>query len=154
MGSGKTNSSDRGRNEISVERLKQLRENLYSRNISFARRAAFSLSWMQEDGLDILKKALFGDSPRKTKTAAAYGLRSMRGRMKKMAMKTLKQGSKNQDSDTRELCRNSLSLIGARTPEESLSQQKGRAHKVEIKEIPGKSRSRKKIDTKQTDKLT
>ena len=149
MDSKKSKPSDREENEISAGRLKQLREKLYSRNISFARRAAFSLSWMQEDGLDVLKKALFGDSPRKTKTAAAYGLRSMRGRMKKMAMKTLKQGSKNQDSDTRELCRNSLSMISARTPEKSLSHQKGMARKVEIREIPPKSRSRKKIDTKQ-----
>ena len=153
MDSEKGKSSDRERNEISAGRLKQLREKLYSRNISLARRAAFSLSWMQEDGLDILKKALFGDSPRKTKTAAAYGLRSMRGRMKKMALKVLKQGSKNQDSATRELCRNSLSMIGgARTPEKSGFQGKGRARKVEIREIPGKSRSRRKIATKQTDK--
>ena len=73
--------SGREKNEASIKLLEQLRERLHSDETSSARRAAFNLSWMQEDGLDILKEALFSNSPKKTKTAVAYGLRCMHGRM-------------------------------------------------------------------------
>ena len=88
---------------------------LYSDDTSTARRAAFNLSWMQEDGLDILKEALFGAPSRRTKTAAAYGLRCMRGRMKKMALDALEQGSKRRNIDVRNVCSHALLLMGRRT---------------------------------------
>ena len=62
--------------------LEKLREQLYSSNISTVRQSAFHLSWMQEDGLDILREALLVSTSRRAKSAAAYGLRKMRGRMR------------------------------------------------------------------------
>jgi hypothetical protein len=44
---------------------------------------------MQEDGFEILKEALFGGASRTAKGAAAYGLRKMRGRMRKQAFELL-----------------------------------------------------------------
>ena len=78
--------SGREKDEASIKLLKRLREQLYSTDASNRRRAAYKLSWMQEDGLDILKATLFGNCPVPSKNAAAYGLRKMRGRMKKMAL--------------------------------------------------------------------
>ena len=101
------------RDEATVKLLIKLREKLLSNNISTARLAAFSLSWKQEDGLAILKEALFGDYPRTTKKAAAYGLRSMNGRMQIMGMEVLKQGLKHRDRTTKAACVKSLSLVKA-----------------------------------------
>ncbi len=42
--------------------------------------------------MDILVEALFGSFPRDTKKAAAYGLRSMNGRMRKLAEEALTKG--------------------------------------------------------------
>ena len=84
--------SDSEKHEAALERLRQLREKLFSKDISTARLAGFSLSWMHEDGLAILKEALFGNYPRTTKKAAAYGLISMHGRMKKLGAEVLEQG--------------------------------------------------------------
>jgi len=86
--------SDSEKHEEALERLRQLREKLFSKDISTARLAGFHLSWMQEDGLAILKEALFGNYSKTTKKAAAYGLRSMRGRMKKLGAEVLEQGPK------------------------------------------------------------
>ena len=49
--------TDSEKHEAALERLRQLREKLFSDDISTARLAGFSLSWMQEDGLAILKGA-------------------------------------------------------------------------------------------------
>jgi hypothetical protein len=81
--------SGREKDEAAIALLAKLREKLHSEEISLARKAAFNLSWLQEDGLDILLEALFGSFPRDTKKAAAYGLRSMNGRMRKLAEEAL-----------------------------------------------------------------
>ena len=64
-------SSQRQRDEASVELLRKLREKLLSDDISTARLAAFDLARKQEDGLAILTEALFGNYPRTAKKAAA-----------------------------------------------------------------------------------
>ncbi len=108
--------SGRERDEASIKLLKKLREQLYSPDASNRRRAAHKLSWMQEDGLDILKAALFDHYPVPTKNAAAYGLRKMQGRMKKMALEILEQGLNDRNAATAEICRNALQLLGQKTP--------------------------------------
>ena len=107
----KRKPSGREKDEATIRQLEQLRDKLYCDNVGIARRAAFNLSWMQEDGLDILKEALFGDAARRTKSAAAYGLRKMRGRMKKPASEALSGGVNHPDSTTAKVCENAL-LIG------------------------------------------
>jgi len=102
---------ERQRDKESIEVLKKLREKLLSNNISAARVAALKLSWKQEDGLAILKEALFGNYPRTAKKAAAYGLRSMNGRMQKMGLEVLEQGLKNRDRTTKAACVKSISLM-------------------------------------------
>lgn len=102
---------ERVRDEATIEKLKQLRLKLMSDNISHARVAAFQLSWLQEDGMAVLQEALFGDYPKTAKKAAGYGLRSMRGRMKKAAIEVLEKGFQHQDSSTREVCKTSLGLL-------------------------------------------
>jgi len=119
-----------------IERLRQLREKLFSNDISTARVGGFNLSWMQEDGLAILKEALFGDYSRTTKKAAAYGLRSMHGRMKPMAAEVLTQGLRHSDPMTREACAKSLSIMKGQAGKESGS------GKHRIKEIRAKRGSR------------
>ena len=101
----------RKRDKESIELLRKLREELLSGNISTARLAALNLSWKQEDGLAILSEALFGNYPRTAKKAAAYGLRSMNGRMQKMALEVLKQGLKHRDRTTKAACIKSISLM-------------------------------------------
>ncbi len=96
-------SPQRQRDEATVKLLIELRNKLLSNNISNARLAAFNLSWKQEDGLTILKEALFGDYPRTTKKAAAYGLRSMNGRMQAIGLEVLNQGLKHRDRTTTEI---------------------------------------------------
>ena len=104
-------SSQRQRSEASVELLRKLKEKLLSGDISTARLAALNLSWKQEDGLAILTEALFGNYPRTTKKAAAYGLRSMKGRMRKMALEVQEQGLKHRDRTTKAACVKSISLM-------------------------------------------
>ncbi len=103
--------SGREKNEAAVVLLAQLREKLHSEDISSARKAAFTLSWMQEDGLDILVEALFGGFPRSTKQAAAYGLRSMNGRMRKLAEEALTKGLTHPNRITKDACTKSLALM-------------------------------------------
>lgn len=102
---------ERKRDEATIEKLKQLRQKLMSENISYARVAAFQLSWMQEDGMAVLQEALFGNYSQTTKRAAAYGMRSMRGRMKKVAVEVLEKGTAHQDRTTREVSKTSLGLM-------------------------------------------
>lgn len=104
-------SSQRQRDEASIELLRKLREKLLSDNISTARLAALNLARKQEDGLAILTEALFGNYPRTAKKAAAYGLRSMNGRMQKMGLDVLKQGLKHRDRTTKAACVKSISLM-------------------------------------------
>jgi hypothetical protein len=102
--------SGREKDQKAIELLARLREAVYSENPSAARHAAFNLSWMQEDGFDILKEALFGTACRATKGAAAYGLRKMRGRMKKNGMALIEQGLRHSNEGTRQVCARALSL--------------------------------------------
>ena len=110
---------DSEKHEAALERLRQLRENLFSKDISIARLAGFNLSWMQEDGLSILKEALFGDYARTTKKAAAYGLRSMHGRMKKLGAEVLEQGANHSDRMTREACAKALAIMNGQLPKKT-----------------------------------
>jgi hypothetical protein len=92
---------------------------------------------MQEDGLEVLKGALFSSGFTRTKNAAAYGLRKMRGRMKKMAFDVLRQGLEQRDSATREVCKHALRLVGEDIGE---SQPTRKTAKPRIKEISGNRR--------------
>jgi hypothetical protein len=100
---------------------------------------------MQEDGLDILREALLRDTPRRSKGAAAYGLRKMRGRMRKRAEETLVEGANHPDPGTAEICRNALIVLKkGKAPAKRPARPKGgRPGKFEIKEIPGKERPRR-----------
>jgi hypothetical protein len=119
MTDDKTELSDSEKHAAALERLRQLREKLFSKDITAARLAGFNLSWMQEDGLAILKEALFGDYSKTTKKAAAYGLRSMHGRMKKMGEEVLEQGRGHSDPVTRETCTKSLAILKGQLPKRS-----------------------------------
>ena len=141
MESQRKKCTDREKTEAATRLLEKLREQLHSSNASNRRRAAFNLSWMQEDGLEILRGALLGEFLVTTKNAAAYGLRNMRGRMKKMALEVLRQGLERRDSSTRETCRNALQLLGEMVPGQSVSRRQP-AVRLGIREIPRKSRPR------------
>jgi hypothetical protein len=138
----KRQPSGREKDEAAIEMLEKLREALYSTNISTVRQSAFHLSWMQEDGLDILREALLTNTPRRAKSAAAYGLRKMRGRMKKPAEETLIEGTTSPDRLTAELSRNALVVIkkaktAPRRPPRPTGKRPG---KFPIREVPGKER--------------
>lgn len=145
----KREPSGREKDEASIKLLKKLREQLYSADASNRRRAAYKLSWMQEDGLDILKAALFGDCPVPSKNAAAYGLRKMRGRMKKKALEVLEQGMKHRDGDIRGICRNALQMLGKKVPQKAAPRKPPVSH-LSIKEIPSKKRQKRRIVTRRT----
>ena len=102
--------SGREKDQEAIELLERLREKVYCDNPSAARHAAFNLSWMQDDGFEILKEAMFGSASRTTKGAAAYGLRKMRGRMKKQAMGLLEEGLKHTNTNTRQVCARAMVL--------------------------------------------
>ncbi len=114
-----TELSDSEKHEAALERLRQFREKLLSKDISTARLAGFHLAWMQEDGLAILKEALFGNYSKTTKKAAAYGLRSMHGRMKNLGAEVLEQGKEHSDAVTREACAKSLAIMKGQLPKRS-----------------------------------
>ena len=147
MESEKRILTGREKDEAAIRLLEKLQEQLRSSDASNRRRAAFNLSWMQEDGLEILKGALFGNDSVTTKNAAAYGLRKMRGRMKKMALEVLDQGLKHRDSTTREVSRNALQLLGRKVPGAS-ALQKPAAKRTRIKEISHERKSRSRMDTR------
>lgn len=149
MKSERRKPSGREKDDASIWLLDKLQEQLYSSDASNRRRAAFNLSWMQEDGLEILKGVLFGDSPITTKNAAAYGLRKMHGRMKKMALDVFEKGLKHRDSSTKDTCRNALQVLEQKIPEKSVV-QKQQARNLRIKEIMNKSRQRRKVSTRRT----
>ncbi|MHC4156401.1 MAG: hypothetical protein ACYST6_15975 [Planctomycetota bacterium] len=146
----KRKPSGREKDEAAVEVLSQLREKLHSGDISTARRAGFNLSWMQEDGLDILKEALLGDFPRTAKKAAAYGLRNMHGRMNKMALEVLRAGLKHPNRITREACQKAQQLLEGKVPEKGRSKRKPRRGRFNIKEIPSARRTRARFPQRGT----
>ncbi|MDD5327130.1 MAG: hypothetical protein PHY02_04860 [Phycisphaerae bacterium] len=143
----KREPSGREKNEEAVKLLEQLREKLYVEDISAARRAAYNLSWKQEDGLEILKEALYGNSPRTAKIAAVYGLRNMHGRMKKIALAVLEEGLKHRKADVKKACNHALSLT-KQTQGNILLEKSPKPRRLEIREIPrrrtfgGNSRTR------------
>jgi hypothetical protein len=132
----KRQPSGREKDEAAIRLLAQLRERLYCDNSSVARRAAFNLSWMQEDGLEILQEALLSDASHRTKSAAAYGLRSMHGRMKKLSRAVLKEGTKNPNQETRLVCKSALELL-EKPRSERIKAGRPRSGKFRIKEIRG-----------------
>ena len=138
--------TDRQRTPETMELLKNLRMKLVSEHISTARVAAYNLAWLQDDGLTILKEALFGDYSRVTKKAAAYGLRNMKGRMKKLAVEVLEQGLTHRDGTTRAASLKSLQLLrGEVVPSKSRSPHKGRSsrpHNSSRRSIQGVSDNR------------
>ena len=134
------------KDEAAIRLLAKLKEQLRSSDASNRRRAAFNLSWMQEDGLEILKEALLGNDHITTKNAAAYGLRKMHGRMKKLALDVINQGLKHRDSSTRQVSRSALQLLGQKVPAVSVS-QKPAAKKSRIREI-SHERPRVSLDTR------
>ncbi len=137
----KRQPSGREKDEASIKLLAKLREQLYSSNISTVRQSAFNLSWMQEDGLDILKEALLEDTPRRVKGAAAYGLRKMRGRMRKKAEEVLMEGIRQADSRTADICRNALTILKkGKSAAKRPSRPRPKGGKFEIKEIPDRTR--------------
>lgn len=140
----KRQPSGREKDEASVKLLEKLREQLYSSNISTVRQSAFHLSWMQEDGLDILREALLGDTPRRAKSAAAYGLRKMRGRMRQKAEETLMEGAKHTDRGTAEISRNAIIVLKkGKTAPKRPPKPKSQAGKFPIRDIPNKDRPRR-----------
>ena len=144
MKSEEQKSSGREKDQAAIELLRQLTRKLCSNDITTARLAAFNLSWMQEDGLAILTQVLLGDFSRTSKKAAAYGLRSMKGRMKKLALEVLEQGLKHRDRTTKAACVKALSLIKQATAKKSGSNKKPRADKPNIQEIQKESELAKK----------
>ena len=101
----------RKRDPETIEKLKELRQRMMSSDISRARVAGFQLSWLQEDGMAVLQEALFGNYSQTTKRAAAYGLRSMRGRMKTLATEVLERGAVHHDPETQQISKTSLGLM-------------------------------------------
>lgn len=143
----KRKPSGREKNEESIQLLEQLRAKLYVDDISAARRAAFVLSWQQEDGLDILKEALYNNSSKTTKIAAVYGLRSMHGRMKKSALGVLEKGLKHRKSVIREVCNHALLLANQKDRGKS-SAGEPQVGNFEIRETPKKRMSRGRSHSK------
>src|SRR4030043_434521 len=147
----KRKPSGREKDEEAIKLLEQLREKLYVDDISAARRAAFNLSWKQEDGLDILKEALFNNSPRTAKIAAVYGLRNMHGRMKKLAMAILEEGLKHRKTDIRNACVHALSLASRGPQEKSPSERPSKpGRRIEIREVRGRRTSGRQMHTRRT----
>ena len=141
----KRKPTGREKDEASIKLLEKLREQLYSQHASNRRQAAFNLSWMQEDGLEILKAALIGDCHITTKNAAAYGLRKMRGRMKKVALDVLKQGKEHTNSETREVCRNALLRLEGKPDKKPVSKAGSRRSKYEIRDVRRGGRIQRKV---------
>ncbi len=134
--------SDQEKHDAAVELLKELKKKLYSDDITIARVAAHKLSWMQEDGLAILKEALFGSHPRTVKKAAAYGLRSMKGRMKKLAFEVLEGGLKHRNTTTKAVCEKALFLMKGGVPEKGGSRPKRNSSRRRIGEMRNGNRVR------------
>lgn len=145
MESTKEELTDREKQEASIRLLRKLGEQLQSSDASTRRRAGYNLSWMQEDGLEILKGVLFGNFQITAKNASAYGLRKMRGRMKKLAQEVLEQGLKHSDNATKQVCRNALQLLGHKVPGGPPPKRR-MGKKTRIKEISHESRPRIRND--------
>jgi hypothetical protein len=152
MNLNKRQPSGREKDEAAINLLARLREKLHSDNSSIARRSAFNLSWMQEDGLEILKETLFSRATRRAKSAAAYGLRKMHGRMRKAALEVFKDGLEHPNYDTKVTCHAALSQLGIAEKKETPSQKMAEPPGIRIQEIPPKARQTRRapiLDTKE-----
>jgi hypothetical protein len=129
--------SGREKDESSIEHLEELREKLYfARNNSARRTAAFNLSWKQEDGFEILKEVLLSEnSERQSKTAAAYGLRSMRGRMKKIARQVIYDGIDSESKEISEVCKHAVRVLENRKKASKPRRKPPKKHRKNIKEF-------------------
>jgi len=145
MESEKKGFSEREEGESCAELLEELEEQLCSSKASIRRQAAFTLSWMQEDGLEILKATVFGGHSESTKNAAAYGLRKMRGRMKKLALDVFKEGLKQDSSSTVDVCSHALDVMGEGDGKPRKKKKKKAAAKHRIQDIPPNGNVRKKV---------
>ncbi len=119
MASEEIELSDQEKHEAALEALKKLKDRLVSGDISDARLAAFKLAWMQDDGLVILKEVLFGNYQRNAKKSAAYGLRSMNGRMKKLGRAVLEDGLKHRNRTTKAACVKAIFLMNGGVPDKN-----------------------------------
>jgi hypothetical protein len=122
--------------EAAAKLLAQLREKLYCGDMSKARRAAHDLSWKQEAGFEILKQALIGRSSIGTKISAAYGLRSVRGRMKKKALEVLLEGLKSPNANTRRVCAKTALMLTKKPQAKQVSQSNDGSKKFGSKTSP------------------
>ena len=147
MESESNNITEVQKEEIAKQLLVKLKEQLFSSNASIRRQAAFKLSWMQEDGLDILKNVFLGDFPETAKNASAYGLRKMQGRMKKKALDVFKEGLRQRNNLTGEISRNALVLLGYKIPKEYLPDKQPDT-KIRINGISQKSSPRRITHTR------
>jgi hypothetical protein len=147
MESEKQTLPGKEKDEAAVKLLMKLKEQLRSTDASSRRKAAFNLSWMQEDGLEILTEALTGNGQIITKNAAAYGLRKMRGRMKKKALEVLNNGLKHSDNSTRQVSASALQLLGHKVPAGSVP-RKTASKRTRIREISHERKPRARIDTR------
>jgi len=145
-----TGCSDQEKRDAAVELLKELKKKLHSDNITTARVAAHKLSWMQEDGLAILREALFGSHSRTVKKAAAYGLRSMKGRMKKLALEVLEEGLKHRNPTTKAVCEKALFLMKGGVPEKRGSRSRSNSSRRKIGEMRNRNRSRRRFTERRT----
>lgn len=128
-------SSERERDPKEIALLKKLREGLFCPNISKARLSAFNLSWKQEDGLAILTETLLGNYERTAKKAAAYGLRSMRGRMQKLSIEVLEKGLEHHDKTTKAACIKSLAIIRGEVPPKTPSRRRSLPNRRRVSHV-------------------
>lgn len=136
---GKRKLSGREKDEAAIALLETLREQLHSSNTTVARQTAFNLSWLQEDGFDILKEALFFSKSKRTKNAATYGLRKMRGRMSKPGLALIEEGAQGEDPVTAEICKSALDVYHNRhKPKRYVPQKKRPASRFEIRDLPAR----------------
>ncbi len=135
----KRKPTGREKDKKAIEQLEGLREQLHSKNNSTARRAGFQLSWMQEDGLEILAEALLGDTDRHIKNAACYGLRNMHGRMKSISRKVIERGAKSDNRTVREACLKAIDILEGRGPKSKPPQRHSRS-KYKIKDYSKKKK--------------
>ena len=142
--------SEQEQHDAAVELLEKLKKKLHSDDIAIARVAAHRLSWMQEDGLDILREALFGSHPRTAKKAAAYGMRSMKGRMKKLAMEILEKGSKHRNPTTKAVCEKALFLLKGGVPKKSAPRSRSNSSRRRIADSGNGNRSRGRSPARRT----
>ena len=135
---GKRKLSGREKDEAAIELLVTLREQLHSTNTTVARQTAFNLSWLQEDGFDILKEALFLTKSKRTKNAATYGLRKMRGRMSKPGLALIEEGAQGDDPVTAEICKSALDVYHNRHKPKRPVPHKKRTSRFEIRDLPSR----------------